>query len=76
MLFRSVEVALPPSPFAQHVAQRNSLESIARAPHVLAGSPARIVDELHRRRDSFGVSYYLVPDGSMRDLQPVLDALA
>ena len=72
----AVEAALPHSPFAQHVAQNSSVEAVARAPHVLAGSTGRIVEELHRRREAFGVSYYLVPDDAMPDLQPVLDALA
>ena len=71
----AVTAALPRSPFARHVAEQRSVESVAAAPHVLAGSPARIADELRRRREVHGVSYWLVPQEDMAAFQPVLDEL-
>lgn len=72
----AVEAALPRSAFARHVAQSQTIDQIAAAPHVLAGSPARIIDDLHRRREMWGVSYVLVPADAMDSLQPVIDELA
>lgn len=72
----AVRRALPRSRFAQHVAQSQPLESIAAANHVLAGDVSGIAEELLRRRERWGLSYYVVPAESMADLQPVLDRLA
>jgi hypothetical protein len=43
---------------------------------VLAGDTARVVDELHRRRETYGLSYYIIPAESMDDFQPIMDSLA
>jgi len=72
----AVRRALPRSRFAQHVAESRSLESIATANHVLAGDASGIAEELLRRREAWGVSYYVVPAESMAEFQPVLDRLA
>lgn len=72
----AVREALPRSPFARHVAASQSVEAISKAPHVLAGSTGLIEAELRRRREVWGVSYYIIPAESMSDFQPVLDALS
>lgn len=72
----AVEQAMPTSPFARRVAERQPAHDIARACHVLAGSHAGIVDELNRRREAYGLSYYVIPAESMAAFQPVLEALA
>jgi hypothetical protein len=72
----AVTAALPRSPFAQHVAESQSIEAVSRAPHVLAGHADRIGAELVRRRERWGISYYVIPSESMSDFQPVVDRLA
>lgn len=72
----AVELAMPTSPFARKVAEHQPTSDISHACHVLAGDPARIVEELHRRREEYGLSYYVIPAESMDDFQPVMDALA
>jgi probable F420-dependent oxidoreductase len=72
----AVEEALPRSRFAQHVAQSQPLAAIAAAPHVLAGSTGAIVEELLRRRERWGLSYYVLPAESVSSMQPVIDRLA
>ena len=39
-------------------------------------TPARIEAELVRRRERWGVSYYVLPGEAMAEFQPVLDRLA
>jgi probable F420-dependent oxidoreductase len=72
----AVKLALPRSPFAQHLAARMPLETLAASCFVLAGSPERIREELERRRERWGISYYILPAESMVTLQPVLDRVA
>lgn len=71
----AVRLALPSSRFAQHVAQEHPLEAIAKVNHVLAGGTDAIVEELQRRREVWGLSYYVIPSSAMADFQPVIDAL-
>ena len=71
----AVRAALPRSRFARHVTETQSVESVAAAPHVLAGSPEAIAEELVRRRERWGLSYYLIPEDAMTAFQPVLEAL-
>ena len=71
----AVRAALPRSRFAQHVTQTSTLEAVSAAPHVLAGSTDAIAQELLRRRETWSLSYYLLPAESMADFQPVLEAL-
>ncbi len=42
---------------------------------VLTGSPAQMVDELQRRRDALGVSYFTVPMQAARHFAPVVETL-
>jgi len=72
----AVRRALPRVPFAQHLAARMSLETLAASCFVLAGSSERIVDELLRRRERWGISYYVLPAEAMDELQPVVERLA
>jgi probable F420-dependent oxidoreductase len=45
-------------------------------PHALFGGVDTIVDELQRRRETFGISYVTVPDSAMADFAPVVARLA
>ena len=71
----AVELAMPTSPFARKVAEHQPTSDISHACHVLAGDTARIAEELHRRREIYDLSYYVIPAESMSDFQPVMDAL-
>lgn len=75
---QAVRTALPTNRFAQHVAEAHGaegVEALARMPHVLAGSPAAIAEELIRRSEVFGITSTIVPAPSMPDMAPVLDLL-
>jgi len=50
---------------------RTALES----PHVLVGSVAAIVDQLHRRRDRWSISYLTINATEMHKFAPVVEAL-
>jgi hypothetical protein len=45
-------------------------------PSVFLGPAERIVDQLHARRERHGFSYYVVPDGAMETVAPVVERLA
>ncbi|HTO59348.1 MAG TPA: TIGR03621 family F420-dependent LLM class oxidoreductase [Pseudomonadales bacterium] len=49
---------------------------MSKHPHALFGSVDTIVDELQRRRETFGISYVTVPDSVMTDFAPVVARLA
>ena len=51
-------------------------EQLRAYPHALAGSVDEIVDEIRRRRDVLGITYYTVNESAMRDFAPVVAALA
>jgi probable F420-dependent oxidoreductase len=71
----AVKRALPHSPFAQHLAKKMPLETLAASCFVLAGSTERIVDELLERRAHWGLSYYVLPAEAMTTMQPVIERL-
>ena len=72
----AVRRALGGSPFAQHLAQKMPLETLAASCFVLAGSVDKIVEELQERRRRWGVSYYVFPADAMQVIQPLIDRLA
>lgn len=72
----AVELAMPTSPFARAVAEHQPMSDISRACHVLAGSPSHIAEELIRRREAYGLSYYILPAESMDDFQAVMELVA
>lgn len=51
-------------------------EELLRHPHALLGSVAAICDELHRRREEYGISYVTVGDSVMEAFAPVVAKLA
>ena len=71
----AVRRALPTNPFAQRVAADLGVEAVARLPHVLAGSPGAIAEELLRRREKYGIVSTIMPAGSAPDVAPVLARL-
>lgn len=71
----AVRQALPTNPFAQRVAADLGVEATARLPHVLAGSPGAIAEELLRRREVHGIVSTICPAGSASAMAPVLERL-
>ncbi len=53
-----------------------SPEAIAASPHVVLGSPARVVDDLLAHRERFGISYVTVPEPALAGFAPVVARLA
>jgi probable F420-dependent oxidoreductase len=53
-----------------------TVEQFRAYPHALAGSVAEIVDEIRRRREELGITYYTVNANAMQDFAPVVAALA
>jgi len=51
-------------------------EQMRQHPHGLFGTPELICDELHRRRELFGISYVTVPDNAIEAFAPVVAKLA
>jgi probable F420-dependent oxidoreductase len=51
-------------------------ERVAEMPSVFLGPVERIVDQLLACRERFGFSYYVVPDGAMEAVAPVVERLA
>ncbi|MDQ2738115.1 MAG: hypothetical protein M3Y35_05745 [Actinomycetota bacterium] len=43
---------------------------------VLTGTPRQMADELHRRRDALGLSYFTVPANAAESFAPVVAELA
>ena len=72
----AVRRALPGVPFAQHLAAKMPLETLAASCFVLAGDEGRIVAELQERRERWGLSYYVLPAEAMPQMQPVIERLA
>lgn len=50
-------------------------EQLGEHPHVLVGSASEISEELHRRRERYGISYITVSSRVMQDFAPVVEAL-
>jgi probable F420-dependent oxidoreductase len=53
-----------------------ALTSLYGSPYVLHGTPAAVREQLLRRRDRLGISYYTIPGRSMESMAPVVEALA
>jgi probable F420-dependent oxidoreductase len=51
-------------------------EDILRSPLVLMGTEAQIIDDLERRRETYGISYIHVPAQQMQAFAPVVERLA
>jgi alkanesulfonate monooxygenase SsuD/methylene tetrahydromethanopterin reductase-like flavin-dependent oxidoreductase (luciferase family) len=51
-------------------------ERVLEMPSVFLGPVERIVDQLRERRERYGFSYYVVPDGAMEAVAPVVERLA
>ena len=49
---------------------------VLEMPHFLVGTVDQIVEDLHRRRERFGVSHIVLPDDAADDLAPVVERLA
>ena len=67
-----------PSPVLAGFAQMFGLaeEEMARHPHALFGGVDAICDELERRREQFGISYFTIGADVMEAFAPVVDRLA
>jgi hypothetical protein len=55
---------------------RAAAERVLEMPSVFLGSVERIVDQMQERRDRYGFSYYVVADGAMEAVAPVVERLA
>jgi hypothetical protein len=53
-----------------------SIERVFEMPSIFVGSVGQIVDEMHERRERYGISYYVVPDGSLDAVTPIVARLA
>ncbi len=51
-------------------------DEVIASPNILVGSIAQMVDDLHRRRDEFGISYLTVPEHFMEAFAPVVQQVA
>ncbi len=51
-------------------------EDVLESPHLLIGTIDEMVETLERRREVFGISYYVVVEGNMEKLAPVVARLA
>jgi probable F420-dependent oxidoreductase len=72
----AVRRALPQVPFAQHLAAKMPLATLAASCFVLAGDVERICAELQERRERWGLCYYVLPAEAIPVMQPVIDRLA
>lgn len=50
-------------------------EDVLESPHVLIGTIDEMVNDLQQRRETFGISYYVVVEGDMEKLSPVVARL-
>jgi probable F420-dependent oxidoreductase len=71
-------VADDPGPMLKGMADAfgYSEDEMRQHPHALFGSVDSICDELHRRREQFGISYITVGDTALSDFAPVVARLA
>lgn len=51
-------------------------EDILDMPSIYIGTPDQIVEDLLRRREQFGFSYFVVSDANMEAFAPVVSRLA
>jgi probable F420-dependent oxidoreductase len=66
---------------AEHLAAERgwsniSAEDVLDMPSIVIGSVEQMVEQLYRRRERFGFSYYIVTDRHMQTLAPVVAQLA
>lgn len=53
-----------------------SVEDALEVPLVLVGTVEEICEDLERRRQRYGLSYWVVPDASMEDFAPVVSQMS
>ena len=51
-------------------------ERVLDLPSMLVGEPDRIADQLHARRERYGLSYFVVSDQDMAGFSPVVQRLS
>jgi hypothetical protein len=52
------------------------VERVLEMPSIFIGSVDQIVDEMRSRRECYGISYYVVRDGSLETVAPIVERLA
>jgi probable F420-dependent oxidoreductase len=77
----TVRVAGDPTTAAERLAAEEgwggaAAEQVLEMPSVFLGPVERIVDQLWARHERYGFSYYVVPDGAMEAVAPVVERLA
>ena len=76
----TVRVAADPTAAAERLAAEEgwggAAERVLAMPSVFLGPVGRIVDQLQARRERYGFSYHVVPDGAMEAVAPVVERLA
>jgi probable F420-dependent oxidoreductase len=76
----TVRVAADPTAAAERLAAEEgwggAAERVLEMPSVFLGPVGRIVDQLQARRERYGFSYHVVPDGAMEAVAPVVERLA
>ena len=53
-----------------------AVERVLEMPSIFVGSVDQIVDEMRARRERYGISYYVVRDGSLEIAAPIVAHLA
>jgi len=53
-----------------------AVERVLEMPSIFIGSVDQIVDEMRARRECYGISYYVVRDGSLETVAPIVGRLA
>jgi len=53
-----------------------SVERVLEMPSIFIGSVDQIVDEMQKRRERYGISYYVVSDRSLEMVSPIVARLA
>ena len=53
-----------------------SVERVLELPSIFIGSVDQIADEMRERRDRYAISYYVVPDRSLKMVAPIVARLA
>lgn len=53
-----------------------SVEDVLGSPQILIGTVEEMVEDLQRRREEFGLSYFVVVEGFMEKMEPIVARLA
>ena len=53
-----------------------AVEQILEMPSVFIGTPDQVAEDMQRRREQYGFSYYVVSDALMEEFAPVVSSLA